>query len=680
MFVMLINNLFLNRKQYTNNNNTHKFNPKISVNFTGKADILSREIKLEADDIRKISLISEAYDKILQVFSSFNGIYQKKFKSMYPDIVEGERIKGFVFKNIFAAQNKHLQIVRFNTKSNSDEILTFGVLDTQNKNLIRYRVNKSGNVLISADKNNISELSVNPFDTTKNINYKDYLNRFFEEICKFRFYSENFTTINHRTLNSKKVNVHKVISNIRDIQQSSGIKEEIDNIVKNYNELAEVLNFNHRKEAPLLKKEFFGDANTRAKGLVFKNLEGTKNKTVAFCLLTSKEDNRLFKVVIYDSNNKLENTFVFFSDGKVATQKKLSEETNDFRPNNLVQISDNEINRHEIKNIFEALNKQFAEFKNFITEKRSAQQEIKQKQKSDLQTKNIRLEEQKQELLKQKQEAKALKKLEKEKEKRIQLEHKKQAQEKAAETAKLKKEEALKRKTELEAKKEAKKLLKEQKAQALKLQKQEDVKRITQPEETQTLAEQLNPKNSNIVQQANFTNYRDLRLWKVTQSLNDLFSLPVENRSPHLIHERLSGGKIFAGRFTVKSSDGADIVVSRIKSPKYVDFTYYSIKIKKDGKEFTLNLDPETSKILLSKEGKPIVNTKNMVSYISKDEYLSSTPDAEKLPKYLNEIFENRTAEKRQYIKSNSGQKTQALLKQKEQDIIKALQSDMDID
>ena len=641
---MLINNLIFNQNKDTNYNNLNKNSKKNSVNFTGRADILSREIKLDNIELEKISLISEAYHKILEIFNSFNGIYQKKFKSLYPGIVSSEKIKGLVFTNISKLNNKHLQIVRFNTKAGSDEILTFGILDSQNKNLIRYRVDNSGKVLISADKKNINELSVNPFDTTKNIKYNDYLNQFSNEIHKFCFYSENFKAINRQAHKTKDVKINKVISNILEIKQSLGIKDDIDKIIQNYKNLTEVLNLKQGKDALKLKQEYFGNVSAKTKGLVFTNLVGTENKTIAFCPLTSKDDDRLFKIVIYNSDNKLENTFVFFADGKAAKQKKLSEATNDFRLNNLIQISDNEINQLGIKNIFESLNKQFADFKNFIIEKRNTK--VTKKQKNNIQNQKVKLKQQK--------------------------------NKKAAESARIKEEKMAMKKAEIEARKNFKLQLKEQKQQeklALKLQKQEEAKKLAELKNSQQ-NEKL-PANQKVdnIQQIKFTNYRDLKLWKVTQALNDLFNLPVEQRSPHLIHEQLSNGKIFAGRFTVKAPDGANIIVSRVKSPKYVDFTYYSIKVKKDGKEFTLNIDPEASKILFSKDGKPVINKNNMVSYISKDNYLSANPDAKNLPVYLNEILENRGYEKRQFIKYDAKQKTQTLLKQKENEIMEALQN-----
>ncbi len=180
-------------------------------------------------------------------------------------------------------------------------------------------------------------------------------------------------------------------------------------------------------------------------------------------------------------------------------------------------------------------------------------------------------------------------------------------------------------------------------------------------------------KNLYLILIIKFPSYNAMRLNKITEELNQIFNLPVEKRSPHLTHEKLSNGTIFAGRFSLTTLDNANITVSRIKSPKYVDFTYYSIKVKKDGKEFIFNIDPDTSKILKSKDGKPEINKRNIVTYISKEDYLKDNPEASNLPEYLNEICEYKTSAPRKIIKHNTKPQKQIFLEQQEQEVLKAL-------
>ncbi len=183
----------------------------------------------------------------------------------------------------------------------------------------------------------------------------------------------------------------------------------------------------------------------------------------------------------------------------------------------------------------------------------------------------------------------------------------------------------------------------------------------------------------NISKRTNTTRYRNLLLKNLSKSLNELFNLPIEQRSPHLIHEKLPNGNIFVGRCSFKASDGAYITVSRIKSPKYVDFTYYSIKAEKDGKELIFNLDPETSKIINSKNGKPIINKQAIISYISKDDYLQQNPDAINLPMYIKELFNNKPSAKRKIIDLKPTLQ-QNILTEKEKAIQKALNDIEDLD
>lgn len=643
---MFVNNLFFNNDQYKINSTLKNKNSFKSVYFSANPNLLTKEIKLTPEEMKKVSFIAEAYDKILSVFSSFNGIYQKKFKSLYPKLAAGEKIKGFVFNSFVGINDKKLQIVRFNSKLNSDELLTFGILDSQNQNLLRYRINKDGKVRITSDKDSLSKLSVNPFNQSKNIKYTDYLNRLVEEMKNFSFYSENFKTINRKVNpgNTERV-VMESFYKVRALQKSQGIKSEIDEISQNYAILVDVLNINRGKDALELKQAFFGaDFGGKTKGLVFKNLL-ENGKTYAFCPLQSKDDDRLFKVVIQGKNGDIEKAFVFFADGKVAKQKRLSSDTNAFRPNNLEYISDTEIEKLEIKEIFVRLNQKISDFKEFILKSREAKLK-----------KNIKPDEQKEQKICKLFDAN-----------KYHVEE--QPKQKAQEKLRLKEEKLIQKQERIKAKE-----LKLQQRQENACKKSEEKRTALKNTFVNNVEVPIEKPGQTTIQKIKFPSYQELRLWKIRDHLDNLFNTPVEQRSSHLVHERLLSGKIFAGRVSLKASDGADIVVSRVKSPKYVDFTYYSVSVKKDGKEFVLNIDPAADKILISKDGKPVINAKSMVSYTTKEEFLKQNPEAINLPKYLTEIFEIRTDEPRKVVQTSlKVKKHVTLLKQKEQDVINAL-------
>lgn len=659
---MLIQNNFFQNKYKKSNLQIAK-QPAL-VNFTGKTEVLTKEINLNPDEFKNVAFISEMYDKILSILSKLNGVYQKKFKSLYPNLVAGEKIKGFVFESVQGLNDKRLQIVRFNPKSNSDELLTFGVLDGENNNLLRYRISKNGRVLLSSEKENVSKLSLNPFE--QNITYGNYLKLLVDEMQNFGFYSENFKFINRNTSNkSSELQFGKTISELKFIQKSNGIQPEITELFQSYKSLSEILNQN-LKTSSKLKEGFLGYAGEKSKGLEFKDF-GSESKSIYFCPLKSKEDNRVFKIVISDKDGNLENAYVFYEDGRVSVQKQLSEETNAFRPNNLRFISDNEIEKSDLKNVFKFLDEKFSDFKEYINavqiEKTNKKLEVAAHKQEIKKQKNIEMKEQKaQEILQKKKEKAAQKALLSE------------------QKALLREEEKLRIKQEKQRlKEERKQLLLQQKLEKQQLKKRNYSVKIPKPQvdTTQSDVVQYSVQSQKILK---YSNYSQMRLYEIVNDLENLFQTPVEKRSSHLVHEKLANGNIFAGRFSMKASDGSTIKVSRVKSPKYVDFTYYSIDVQNPGGSFKINIDPQAGKILLSKDGKPVINRKSMVSYISKDEFLNQNPTAANLPTYLNEIFDYHQGQGK-LVKSSIKHKSQfELLKEKERELETALNSEVGVD
>ena len=657
MFIQNVFSINNYNKNSINNNSIKKSNP----NFTGN---ITKEIQLTTKEFQQVSEISEWYDKILKIFTSLsNGLYQTKFKALYPNLVSGEKIKGFVFNSFKELKNKNLQIVKFNTKENSDELLTFSILDKNNKNLLRYRINKLGKATISAEEENLSSLSVNPFNKNAIIDYDKLLNSFQAEIENLGFYSENFKDIYRKTLGRASVDFSQAFSKVKSFQKSSGINvEDIVSINDNYANLNQIINAKNGKDALSLKQQYFGsDFSSKTKGLVFKNI-GSHDNIVSFCPLFSKDDNRVFKIVIMDKNKNPENALVFFDDGKVAKQKILNLETNGYRPNNLEFISDEEIQDLGLKNILSIVNTKISDFKNFVIEKRN----ILISEKNTIRENNrIKKEAREQKILEEKR-------IKEEEKARIKKEAKEQ---KILEEKRIKEEKQAKKLEQQQLKKQAKeemirlnRIHKEQ----LKLEKQSETSKV----------EKRNPNINKHSRIAHFVpSYKNFFLSDLIDALTKLFDTPVEKRSPHLIHEKLTNGNIFSGRFYVKAQDGSNITVSKIKSPKYVDFTYYSIKIEKDGKEFVMNIDSTTGKIISSKNGKPIIDSNNNVLYTSKNKFFNENPESKNLSKYLNEIFEIKSDGKREIVNSSLKFKNQEkLLMQKEEDILEALEQNPDID
>ena len=657
---MFIQNVLNRNFQYNNQKFENKTN-NYSKNqvFTGNSELLKKTINLTSEELSGVTYISEIYDKILSMISSLNGIYQTKFKSLYPNLVSGEKVKGFIFDSLNGFNNRRLQVVRFNSKNNSDELLTFGILDKENKNLLRYRVDKNGTVLVTSKKENLGLVSQNPFSDKTKIESAKYLKNLISEMEKLKFYSENFKTINRRTIDSKDdTKVFDTMRSLYELKHSEGIKDEIGKIVSNYKRLSQTLNFRQGKYALALKKAYFGDSvSAKTKGIVLKNYNKSGN-TYSFCPLQSKDDDRLFRIFILDNDDKMTNAFVFFESGKVARVKTTSLGSNDLRPNNLIDISDEEIKNYNLSEILDTLNTEFNKFEDFIEDYK-----VKRKQRSIntsevAQDRQLKLEQRKKEL-EQKAQIKALAKQEKENQKQLKLEQRKKES--------------------------------EQKAQIKSIVKQKQTKTESRVKYATVTTQTKNDKvyyNDKVFSPDNLTGhnidstislYKNMTLSSIKELLDNIFSLPVEKRSTQFIHEKLPNGNIFAGRFHMKASDGADITVSRVKSPKYVDFTYYSINVKKSNKEYTFNIDPVVSKILASENGKPIINRKYMVTHISKDEFLSKYPEAINLPIYIKELSKVETDGVRKYIDSSSKiSSNQSVINQKEKEIQEILQKSAD--
>ena len=113
-----------------------------------------------------------------------------------------------------------------------------------------------------------------------------------------------------------------------------------------------------------------------------------------------------------------------------------------------------------------------------------------------------------------------------------------------------------------------------------------------------------------------------------------------------------------------------------------MEFVYYSIKVvTKDGEEFILNIDPvEDGRILENtSEGRPFIDKKRNVHHTSKEKFLAQNPAAINLPLYFSELFAVRDDVERKTVKFKKADTAHAqLLAKKEQDVIKALHSEID--
>jgi len=148
------------------------------------------------------------------------------------------------------------------------------------------------------------------------------------------------------------------------------------------------------------------------------------------------------------------------------------------------------------------------------------------------------------------------------------------------------------------------------------------------------------PTNNEVFCKQNISSIHDIIFKNLIKYIETTFATPVEQRPKHLSHETLSNGKIFPGKFFTITDDGTKVSVIRMKSSRYDDFLYYSIRAEKDGNAIYLNIDPTNESIILSnRNGKPMIYC-DQVQYISKTTYTSNHPEDDAIAPYIQELIE----------------------------------------
>lgn len=593
-----------------------------------------KKFQLQPSDFEKVVQISDSFNKVSEFFASLNGMLQKKFKTLYPGIVPGKKMKGFLFDSILNEKNKILQITRFNTQNNSNELLSFGLLDSDNKNILRYKIDKDKNVFVMKEKTNSD--TVDPDSL-----YKWNLDSFAEEMNYLELYAQNFKEVGRKTNGTEnKSEMHELLNRINLVKKSHGMQDEICELSEIYKDLLTELNKTRGRDSLKLKEEYFKKFTCpRSKSMFFKDPQ--KPLFYSYTNASSITDNRACKLMICDESGKPLDGFLCFKDGKISRINSNALNAAFVRGFKMEPISDETIQNLNLPNIINVIKKGLEEFKIFIIAKREEK------------SKNIR----------------------------PYIKHT-QTGENSANPDKLVKEKtnSVKRKTHTKNTKVVQIGAEQQsyKLHAAPSQKEVINKTVSQkhpdiPAENTSL--EINQADG----MAKKVSLSNINLSFIIENLNTLFDTPVEQRSPHLIHERLSDGRIFSGRISMKTSDGAELTVSKMKSPRYVDFVYYSVKISDNNTHYTINLDPEMGMILESTpEGKVIIDKRQRVQHISKKDFLEQTPEAEKLADYLNELFEHRTEGEKKIVKSKL--KMRGITeKEREKEVLKAIGQAPDI-
>ena len=604
---MIILNSFLNN--YFNKN---KINNNHKISFQANINKISKEIMLKKSDYEKISELAILHQNISDACALLRKKLKTAIKQSYPGLVSSKKRKGFIFDSLSKDKSILIQMVKYNMAKEKDELITLNILDKALEPLFSFRFDKAGKVLITSDENRLKNISKNPFENILKTLFKKYFEPLVQETKILQVFCENFKVIKKTHPEAKTKNkLIEVTKNFSSLASSVGIKQEIEETVRNFKSLHELLNQNIKK-AYNLKLSYLGadESMKNFQSFTFKNV-GKNGETYSFCLNKSKDKSRAFRVFVIDQNSKIKQAFVFFNDGRIAKLRNTAKTPYDLRPSYIEFISDREIENFQIKEILKILNEKFADFEKYINTKREnkierkilTEQEKRERAKIRAKIKAEKIAEAKAKIKEQRQQERLLNKKRREQElSMLKEKHKAEKTERLKEPKKAK-EKAIKAEEKLK--------IKEKDIQAIKIKAQNEFKNIP--------------------------------LYKLSEKFKKLFDTPIEKRSSHLIYQKLANGEYFNAKFSLKSSDGAMITVAKIKSQKYMDFCYYSITAEKNGEKLVLNFDPFSNKIIKStKDGKPFIDDKNNLHFISKEKFLAKTPYSENIGLYIKEIFESK--------------------------------------
>ncbi|MBR6722863.1 hypothetical protein IKL64_05365 [bacterium] len=716
--------MFIQNIQVFNNQNKYTYNSQSrNISFGANKLRISKEVILNAEQIEQLSFIADIYKKVTAFYSGLNGPYSYKFKDCFPNMLAGEKRKGFIFEGLLPRDDRRLQIAKLDPSS-QDELISLRIVDKEYNDLLTCKINNEGKAQISADEKYTPLWKLNPFAKNAELNYDEFLSKLYVSFFNLKTYSENFIKISRQLksdMNEKTVS--EVISHIQSVGISKGVKSEMDTLMSNYSQLDSLLKTGRSTDAVMYKRMYFGEDYDCAKGILFKNV-GKNGETYLYCPAKSKDDNRVLRLVVQDKEGRVINGFLFFEDGRVMKQIRTEgQKAEDFRIQNLIELSDTDIKNLKLRETMEIVDENITKFKSFVSEKVQARSDKKIRRQTELtqkaERKKQRMEKvaEKEKAIAQRKEARKIKEQENAKlrQQKIEIgllkEAEKVALEEEKEILEQRKLQAQLREIARQAKgvqgkllgafndrkptpaeraaerrvkdRYSKKELTPKKTEEVKKPKKRLVKAKEQPQVTHSNL-RLRPVVRNFVTKTH--NFYEFSIAKFVNDLGKLFATPVEERSPHLIHEYLPDGRIFKGRITIKTPDGAQVTVSKIKSPLYMDFSYYSVKITKDGQIYVLNFDKEAGKVLNSTpEGKLIIDEKHRVNYLGKSQVVKNCPIANQLPMYLDEFFVRRDDAERVVLSTGLkmtklSSSKEKMLAQKEQEILEALKLEPDYD
>ncbi len=591
-----------------NNPNKNIFFGDNRIQWVQKGVLTIPELKL-AQKIRG------NFDAVSAVYLKMGPVVQSQFKGLHSKLEEVPKLRGYIFN---VKGGNRLQLSKTKTGKNSDEILTFTILDSHNEAKLHFRVSKNGDCYISDLGFGEENIPQKKLDAMKKISAA-------MEILKK--YAENFTLVK-RMVERREHGVktaEQAVKKIIEIDDFSGYKEETTTLMTKFNKVNKLLNKNQGQMVEC-KQEFLEYGDKRTRGWTFKNPDNGKSYTIF--PLAQKATNAVCKIT-ETSQDGSQKVFVLCNDGKVAIPVDINPETLYIRPYNMQFLTEKEAQSNQIREMISFVDKKIDEFECFILEKRSQTPEDKaveyqRKQNIKIQTEHRRSRRLIEKTLADEQKAKAKAEEKQAKEARN--------AEKAEKTAYKTKYIKMKPKTPKDKPDQF----------VLKTEKPEVSKSPEKPKplEEMKTEETVNPKTP--------STFSFIPVEDIVKSLNKIFDTEPSKRSPHLIHEKLPNGKVFAGRFHLNLENGSKITVTHVKSKRFDSFTYYSIKItEKDGTVHYVNIDPSRNLIINSVDGKPTVNKYGKMKFYTSFGYLGKDKWADEIPQYIAEITKQTEGEQR---------------------------------
>lgn len=560
--------------------------------------MIKRTTVLSSKALEKTISIQNLYEQIFENAGSLCGAYYNILKEGFPDLVSGGKLKGLVIKSGIGCDDKNIQIVHYKSKK-SERPLIINILDKLNNHLAKFIINKQGECTIQMDDSNINTLNINPFESNNDKIYQDYLTKLISKMKEIEKYSKDFREIHSFSKGKSQAesNMRKNIENFFKIKESKGLKPEVESFSAQYNKTSDLFKTLSLKIGTKIKTKYFGSLNGK-KGFTFTNI-GEEAKEITITPYKRKDSDISFKIFVSDKNSKLENVFFLEKNGRILKLKKPSYDNDAMRPSYMEYLSDSDIKNFKLSQLLKELEIKLKDFENYINENKDTYVAKGARVKSTNQKRTIS------EIIQERQ---------------IDIE---------------KKERAKKRKIELEQEK-SKKLKKE-------IVEKEGYKNEVQ----------LNEFNKNTIIAAAELKKEPFNIKRIIDVLESIFDTPVQDRSPHLTHDKLSNGSLFGGRIKLIGEDGTLISVSKVKDPRFMDFWYYSIKTEQNGNTIIMNIDPMCHKILQSKDGKPYVDYQHSVYHIFKRDFLAANPQAENIPKYILELARIKAPNKNNRAKSS---------------------------